>query len=174
MQEYSPAEQYSQTKTEMGKLLVVDDEEDVRYSLQRRLKREGHEVEIEDSEYAGIAAIELAQGSFDVVVTDMLMESPGSGVEVLKAALARDVFTEVLVLTAYGNVANAVECMKMGAFDYVEKNIPGVDVYELICIKVEQAMERRRSSLSTLRRLEKFAQVREQTRQLEEERAAMD
>jgi len=47
-------------------------------------------------------------------------------------------------------------------------------VYELICIKVEQAMERRRSSLSTLRRLEKFAQAREQARQLEEEREATD
>ena len=54
-------------------------------------------------------------------------------------------------------MTNAVECMKMGAFDYVEKNIPGVDVFELICIKVEQALERRRSSLSTVRRLEQFA-----------------
>ncbi len=72
-----------------------------------------------------------------------------------------DSFTEVVVLTAYGNVSNAVECMKMGAFDYVEKNIPGVDVYELICIKIEQAMERRRSSMSTLRRLEQFARLRD-------------
>ena len=81
--------------------------------------------------------------------------------EVLKATLARDVFTEVVVLTAYGNVANAVECMKMGAFDYVEKNIPGVDVFELICMKVEQALDRRRSSLSTVKRLESFAKFRD-------------
>lgn len=146
----------------MGKLLVVDDEDDVRLSLQRRLKREGHEVNIGASQAEGIQAVEEAVEPFDVVITDMLMEEPNSGVEVLKATLARDVFTEVLILTAYGNVANAVECMKMGAFDYVEKNIPGVDVYELICIKVEQAMERRRSSLSTLRRLEHFSRVRQQ------------
>jgi DNA-binding NtrC family response regulator len=126
-------------------------------------------VEIAASQAEGEAACEAASTPFDVVVTDMLMESPNSGVEVLKAALARDVFTEVLVLTAYGNVANAVECMKMGAFDYVEKNIPGVDVYELICIKVEQAMERRRSSLSTLRRLEHFARARERSRELDAE-----
>ena len=49
--------------------------------------------------------------------------------------------------------------MKLGAFDYVEKNIPNVDVYELICIKVDQALERRRSSLATLRKMEHFAQV---------------
>jgi hypothetical protein len=51
--------------------------------------------------------------------------------------------------------------MKMGAFDYVEKNIPGVDVYELICIKIEQALDRRRSSLSTVRKLEQFARTQD-------------
>ena len=145
----------------MGKILVVDDEDDVRLSIQRRLKRELHEVEIAASQAEAIATIEAGNPSFDIVLTDMLMESPSSGVEVLKAALAKDVFTEVVILTAYGNVANAVECMKMGAFDYVEKNIPGVDVYELICIKIEQAMERRRASLSTVRRLEQFARYQE-------------
>jgi DNA-binding NtrC family response regulator len=145
----------------MGKILVADDEDDVRLSLERRLKREGHDVTIAGSQAEAIGTIDVTEPPFDVVLTDMLMESPNSGVEVLKATLARDVFTEVVVLTAYGNVANAVECMKMGAFDYVEKNIPGVDVFELICIKVEQAMERRRSSLSTLRRLEQFSKFRD-------------
>lgn len=144
----------------MGKILVVDDEEDVRLSIERRLKREGHDVTIAGSQAEAEQVVAAQEIPFDVVLTDMLMETPASGVEVLKAALARDVFTEVVVLTAYGNVSNAVECMKMGAFDYVEKNIPGVDVYELICIKIEQAMERRRSSMSTLRRLEQFARLR--------------
>jgi DNA-binding NtrC family response regulator len=141
----------------MGKLLIVDDEEDVRLSLERRLKRDGHGVTTAGSQAEAIETIAKSDIAFDVVLSDMLMESPASGVEVLKAALERDVFTEVVILTAYGNVANAVECMKMGAFDYVEKNIPGVDVYELICIKIEQALDRRRSSLSTVRRLESFA-----------------
>ena len=145
----------------MGKILVADDEDDVRFSLERRLKRDGHNVSIAASQTEASELIEAAPTPFDVVLTDMLMESPASGVEVLKSALARDVFTEVVVLTAYGNVANAVECMKMGAFDYVEKNIPGVDVYELVSIKIEQALERRRSSLATVRRLENFAKVRE-------------
>ena len=128
----------------MAKLLIVDDEEDVRLSLERRLKRDGHAVQTAASQDEALATIEATDVPFDVVLTDMLMESPASGVE-------------VLILTAYGNVSNAVECMKMGAFDYVEKNIPGVDVYELICIKTEQAVERRRSALSTVRRLEQFA-----------------
>ena len=145
----------------MGKILVADDEDDVRLSLERRLTREGHKVAVAASQAAAIDCVSTAEVPFDVVLTDMLMESPSSGVEVLKATLARDVFTEVVVLTAYGNVANAVECMKMGAFDYVEKNIPGVDVYELICIKIDQALDRRRSSLSTVRKLEQFARFQE-------------
>ena len=148
----------------MGKLLVVDDEDDVRLSLERRLTREGHTVETASSQAGAIECIEKTDTPFDVVLTDMLMESPASGVEVLKATLARDVFTEVVVLTAYGNVANAVECMKMGAFDYVEKNIPGVDVFELICIKIDQALDRRRSSLSTVRKLEQFARFQDKRR----------
>jgi DNA-binding NtrC family response regulator len=146
----------------MGKILVADDEEDVRLSLERRLIREGHAVSIAHSQESAIESINDTDVPFDVVLTDMLMESPSSGVEVLKATLARDVFTEVVILTAYGNVSNAVECMKMGAFDYVEKNIPGVDVYELICIKIEQALDRRRSSLSTVRKLEQFARFQDQ------------
>ena len=145
----------------MGKILIVDDEDDVRLSLQRRMLREGHGAQVAASQAEAIEAIEKSDVPFDVVLTDMLMESPNSGVEVLKATLARDVFTEVVILTAYGNVANAVECMKMGAFDYVEKNIPGVDVFELICIKVEQALDRRRSSLSTVRKLEQFAKFQD-------------
>ncbi len=145
----------------MGRILVADDEDDVRLSLQRRLRREGHEVAIAGSQAEAIEAIKTSEPPFDLVLSDMLMESPNSGVEVLKATLARDIFTEVIVLTAYGNVSNAVECMKLGAFDYVEKNIPDVDVYELVCIKVDQALERRRSSLATLRKMEQFAKGRD-------------
>ena len=143
----------------MGRVLIIDDEDDVRLSLERRLKREGHDVSAAGSQAEALEKIQASNPPFDVVLSDMLMESPNSGVDVLKATLARDIFTEVIVLTAYGNVANAVECMKLGAFDYVEKNIPNVDVYELICIKVDQALERRRSSLSTLRKMENFAQT---------------
>jgi Response regulator containing CheY-like receiver, AAA-type ATPase, and DNA-binding domains len=86
----------------------------------------------------------------------MSMEQGDSGLSVLRDALASDVFTEVIVLTAYGNVANAVESMRRGAFDYLEKNVPGIDVYELLALKIGQAMERRRTAVGTIRRLEQF------------------
>jgi DNA-binding NtrC family response regulator len=144
------------------KILVIDDEEQARAAVARRLAREGYEVEMAASQREGLEQIAGGKEPFDVIVTDMVMEAPDSGIETLKAAFARDIFSEVIVLTAYGNVANAVECMKRGAFDYVEKNIPGVDVYDLLTMKVQQAMEHRRSSVTTLRRLDESAKLRSQ------------
>ena len=144
----------------MCRILVVDDEEEVREAVRRRLTREGYTVEGAAGEEAGVERMQQAAQPYDLVITDMSMEDSGSGIRILETAVARDVFTEVIVLTAYGNVANAVECMKRGAFDYVEKNMPGVDVFELLCLKVQQAVERRRSAVDTVRRLESFTQAR--------------
>jgi DNA-binding NtrC family response regulator len=140
----------------MCRILIVDDEQEVRDTLTRRLEREGHAVESAASQEEGATKIREAPRPYDVVLTDMLMEDADSGIAILREAMARDLFTEVIVLTAYGNVANAVECMKRGAFDYVEKNIPGVDVFDLIVLKIDQAMDRRRQAATTLRRLEDF------------------
>lgn len=140
----------------MCRILVVDDEDEVRASLARRLEREGYTVGVAGSEAEGLTALKESAKPYDIVITDMRMGDTDSGVRILEGAVSRDVFTEVIVLTAYGNVANAVECMKRGAFDYVEKNLPGVDVFELLVLKVEQAVERRRSSVQTVRRLEEF------------------
>ncbi len=137
----------------MCKILVVDDEEEVRAAVARRLTRDGLKVDTASSEADALEMLKAADPTYDVIMTDMVMENPDSGVNVLKAAAEEDIFSEVIVLTAYGNVANAVECMKRGAFDYVEKNIPGVDVYDLMSIKVGQALDRRRSSVSTVRRI---------------------
>jgi DNA-binding NtrC family response regulator len=144
----------------MCHILVVDDEQEVREAVKRRLGREGYRVQTADSEADGLAALIGEQRSFDIVITDMSMEDSDSGLRILEGAMARDVFTEVVVLTAYGNVTNAVECMKRGAFDYVEKNMPGLDVYELLCLKVQQAVQRRRSAVDTIRRLEAFTKTR--------------
>src|SRR5579875_1901760 len=144
----------------MCHILVVDDEQEVREAVKRRLEREGYRVQTAGSEAAGLDALINAARSYDIVITDMSMEDPDSGLRILEGAMARDVFTEVVVLTAYGNVTNAVECMKRGAFDYVEKNMPGVDVYELLILKVQQAVDRRRSAVDTVRRLESFSKAR--------------
>ena len=143
----------------MYRILIIDDEEDVRDAVTRRLEREGYAIEQAASQGEGIEKINEAQPPYDLILTDMVMEDPESGVKTLEATLSRDIFSEVIVLTAYGNVGNAVECMRRGAFDYIEKNIPGVDVYELLIIKINQAMERRRNSLQALRRYADIARA---------------
>jgi DNA-binding NtrC family response regulator len=137
----------------MSRILVVDDEAEVRSVLQRRLERAGYTVYTASSAADGVAALQDGGYAFDVVVTDMSMEDSESGVKLLQAARERDVFTEVIVLTAYGNVKNAVHCMQLGAYDYVEKNIPGVDVFELLILKVERAIQQRHATARALDRL---------------------
>jgi DNA-binding NtrC family response regulator len=134
----------------MFRVLVIDDEEDVLKAVRRRLEREGYTVTTAANAKEGIAMIGDAEKPFDVVVTDMSMEDPGAGLKVLRAALARELFAEVIIMTAYGNVANAVECMRRGAFDYIEKNVPGVDAYEQLSEKIDEAIERRRRDVQAV------------------------
>jgi DNA-binding NtrC family response regulator len=145
------------------RVLVIDDEEGVLNAIRRRLERGGYKVTTSDNSVDAMQQIATAEKAFDVVVTDMSMDNPNSGLEVLSAAFARDLFAEVIVMTAYGNVGNAVECMRRGAFDYIEKNTPGVDAYEILSMKIDQAMERRRRDVRTVELWERAARSKEKT-----------
>jgi DNA-binding NtrC family response regulator len=145
----------------MYSVLVIDDEEDVLRNVKRRLERSGFTVRTENSSEEGLKAITTTPQVFDVIITDMSMETPAAGLDVLKAAFARDLFAEVIVMTAFGNVANAVECMRRGAFDYIEKNDPAHDAYELLASKVEDAMSRRRQNVQTVELWERAAKSKE-------------
>ncbi len=145
----------------MSRVLVIDDEEGVLSAIKRRLERKGLAVDTAPDAAAGIEKLGAIDDPYDVIVTDMSMDSPEAGLQVLHAAFSRDLFAEVIVMTAYGNVANAVECMRRGAFDYIEKNAPGVDAYEMLSMKVDQAMERRRRDVRTVEMWERAAKSKE-------------
>jgi len=145
----------------MSRVLVIDDEEGVLNAVQRRLARAGYAVETATNAVEGIDRIENEVTPYDVVVTDMSMDDPEAGLRVLHAAMSRDLFAEVIVMTAYGSVNNAVECMRRGAFDYIEKNQPGVDAYELLAMKIDQAMDRRRRDVRTVEMWERAAKSKE-------------
>jgi DNA-binding NtrC family response regulator len=145
----------------MCRVLVIDDEEAVLTAVKRRLERDGMIVETAGNAAEGISKLSDRERPYDVIVTDMSMDNPDSGLQVLHAAFTRDLFAEVIVMTAYGNVANAVECMRRGAFDYIEKNAPGVDAYEMLSIKINQAMDRRRRDVRTIELWERAAKSKE-------------
>jgi DNA-binding NtrC family response regulator len=145
----------------MARVLVIDDEDAVLAAVKRRLARDGHVVTTADTAQEGNTQIEESDPAFDVIVTDMSIEDPEAGLKVLQAAFTRDLFAEVIVMTAYGNVANAVECMRRGAFDYLEKNVPGVDTYEELAMKVALALDRRRRDVQTIALWERAAKSKE-------------
>ena len=132
-------------------------------AVRRRLERNGYKVNTVSSAAEAAKEIASVEKPFDVIVTDMSMDDPNSGLDVLSSAFARDLFAEVIVMTAYGNVGNAVECMRRGAFDYIEKNTPGVDAYEILTMKIDQAMERRRRDIRTVELWERAARSKEKT-----------
>ncbi len=101
-----------------SRVLVADDEQNLRRVLQAHLQRQGYEVvAVEDGE-AALAA--LGGGRFDAVVSDLRM--PGiDGMELVRRVAARWPSLPVIIITAHGAVDTAVEAMKTGAFDFVTK-----------------------------------------------------
>jgi DNA-binding NtrC family response regulator len=116
-----------------AKILVADDEQNLRRVLVALLRREGHEV-VQAAN--GLEAIEqLGKGDYDVVITDLRM--PGAdGMEVLRTASKNYPHVPVIMITAYGSVGQAVEAIKAGAFDYIEKPFE----QDLIRVVVDKAI----------------------------------
>jgi Nif-specific regulatory protein len=121
----------------MGRILIADDHDALRRGLVRGLTEAGHEVEEASN---GNAAIErLHDSSFDVVLSDLKMGG-SDGLDVLRTTRAMHPTTAVILMTAFGSVNTAVEAMKIGAFDYVQKPFE----IEEMEVKIEKALEVRR------------------------------
>jgi len=121
----------------MGRILIADDHDALRRALARALTEAGHEV---DEAPNGNFAIErLHEGSFDVVLSDLKMGG-SDGLDVLRSTKALHPSAAVILMTAFGSVGTAVEAMKIGAFDYVQKPFE-IEEMEL---KIEKALEMRR------------------------------
>lgn len=101
-----------------GRILVVDDEADIRESLQILLEGEGYAVSAAENAAEGLRRFE--SGVFDLVLLDLMMPDR-SGFEVLDEIRKRDHETPVFLITAYGSVEVAVEALKSGANDYFSK-----------------------------------------------------
>ena len=117
-------------------LLVADDDPGVRESLERTLTREGYRVVLASD---GRAALERVQaGGIDLIVTDLKM--PGlTGLDLLRAAKAITPDVDVILLTAFGTVEEAVKAMKDGAYDFLTKPFRREQLLKLI----DKALERR-------------------------------
>src|SRR5215212_9708061 len=121
----------------MGRILIADDHDALRRGLVRALTDAGHDVEEAAN---GNAALErLHESYYDVVLSDLKMGG-SSGIDVLKTARALHPTSAIILMTAFGSVSTAVEAMKSGAFDYVQKPFE-IEEMEL---KIGKALEMRR------------------------------
>ena len=124
----------------MARILVVDDEEGLREFMAEALMRAGHTVHVAAD---GQEALEkLRSQAFDLLLTDLKMPRI-DGLELLRQIRGDASGMEILVLTAYGSVETAVEAMRLGAFDYLQKPIHSPEELRLLVAKALEHRELR-------------------------------
>jgi two-component system response regulator AtoC len=119
------------------RVLIIEDEKLIRWSLRQRLVDEGYTVDEAETGREGLA--KLADHTYDVVTLDYKLPDI-TGLQVLQEIQPRDGELVVVMLTAYSNVEDAVEAMRLGAFDYVSKPFK----MEELMLTIERGLERTR------------------------------
>src|SRR6266496_4014471 len=121
-----------------GKILVIDDELDIREGLYDLLTIEGgYTVELAHNGTAGLHQLEGT--SYDLVLLDLMMPDM-SGMDVLRQVRETDTETPVFMITAYGSVEAAVDALKLGANDYFSKPWDN----EKLIIEIDRMISKRR------------------------------
>ncbi|MDP3276978.1 MAG: sigma-54 dependent transcriptional regulator [Deltaproteobacteria bacterium] len=137
-------------------LLIVEDDRSNLESLERLFGKEGYKVLCAEGARAALDL--LRKQRVHVVVTDLMM--PGaSGMDLLKAIKAVAPETEVVLMTAFGSIETAVEAMRAGAYDFVEKPLKRINITKTVAKAAERASllsENRtlKQELTTLRKRE--------------------
>src|SRR6185369_6117272 len=101
-----------------GRVLIIDDEADIRESLETLLEMEGYLIELASNATEGLDRLE--KGHYDLVLLDLMMPDR-SGIELLQEFRQRDTETPIILITAFGSVEVAVSALKAGANDYFSK-----------------------------------------------------
>jgi DNA-binding NtrC family response regulator len=109
--------------------LIVDDEKNIRLTLAQTLKPMGYEIK---TAINGEDALkQLGQDGADLILLDLSM--PGmSGIEVLHRVVEKHPAARVIIITAHGTVENAVEAMKLGAIDFIQKPFSPPEIRDLV------------------------------------------
>ena len=138
----------------MRRVLVVDDEENIRLVLKTLLKRHGYDVEVADSGEAALALVDTFGP--DVILTDVRMPKM-NGLDLLSTLKAKQNPATVIVMSAYGSVDLALEAMKAGAYDYVGKPFKPDEIV-LALRKAEERESLRRENRALKEQIHKESQ----------------
>ena len=125
----------------MNTILIIDDEEKIRTLLSRIISLEGFEVSQASDLKNAKKRLEMSE--FDVVISDVKLPD-GSGVEFSRIIKEKHPATEVILLTAYGNIPDGVQAIKNGAFDYITKGDDNNKIIPLVYKAVEKVVLNKR------------------------------
>ncbi|GLU51596.1 sigma-54-dependent transcriptional regulator [Dyadobacter frigoris] len=125
----------------MKTVLIIDDEEKLRALLARILKSEGFDVLEAGDCKSGLKSVEI--NDIDVVLCDVKLPD-GSGVDMVSKIKQKKSQVEVILLTAYGNIADGVQAMKNGAFDYIVKGDDNDKIIPLLHRAIEKVQLQKR------------------------------
>ncbi|MBW7956823.1 MAG: sigma-54-dependent Fis family transcriptional regulator [Deltaproteobacteria bacterium] len=124
------------------RILIIDDEESMRHMLSVILKKEGYDTVSAHDAQAGLTLLE--KDEFDFILSDIRM--PGmDGTGLLKAIADKGVASPVIIMSAYGSMDSAMECMKLGAYDYISKPFKADEIV-LVLRKAEERERLRREN----------------------------
>ena len=102
------------------RILVIDDEESIRFTFERFMRNAGYEVETSAS--LKDAVNRISESVYDLVFADILLGGD-SGVDVLRAMREQDIVSPLIFITGYPNLHTASEAVRLGAFDYLAKPV---------------------------------------------------
>jgi len=133
------------------KLLIVDDEKNIREGLQKALTLDGYDVMLASDGREALDRIE--EGDIDLVITDLKMPRL-SGEELMKDALENYPYLPIIILTGHGTIENAVEAMRNGAYDFITKPL-NIDKLSLIVKRALENSSLKRQNRELLNQLKK-------------------
>ena len=131
----------------MSRILVADDEANIRKVLAALLRRDGHDVETVADGAEALSVLDAESTGMDVVISDLRMPKL-DGLSLLREVAAKHPEIPVIVITAHGTIDTAVEAMKAGAFDYLQKPFE----QEELRLIVDKAVRTRELARRDLRR----------------------
>ena len=128
----------------IGSILIIDDEEQLRKLLVRIIGLENFKVEEAGTIKAGFDCLQRKQ--IDIVLCDVKLPD-GNGVEFVKETKRKYPLTEIILLTAYGNIPDGVQAIKNGAFDYVTKGNDNDRIIPLLHQAMDKVSAQKRSAI---------------------------
>ncbi len=147
-----------------ARVLIVDDEEDVRFILQRALRHEGYVLE---TAVDGVDAInKITQFDYDLILLDLYME-PIDGMQVFDVIREKSEEIMVIVLTAHGSIDSSIAALRHGAFDYLFKPETAVVIRE----RVRDGLAKQTQARKNKKVLAQMGQLRQLFNEVEQETA---